>query len=189
VEVDADICRCRSLVVPAVTSVTGQALLGGFYQTLADLATTESGTQHNPAPDLVYISRGGAAIRRVVTTAFEDKLRTLGFTVCRPEDMSFAEQVKLFRSARVIVASHGAALANAVFCRQGTTIVEILSSSDTARGRIFRAICSLNKLEHILYIGRATSIRSNGDADIDVDSEQISALVNSLKDRITTQLH
>jgi len=36
-----------------------------------------------------------------------------------------AEQAALFRGAEIIVAAHGAALANLVFCAPGTTLVEL----------------------------------------------------------------
>ncbi len=41
------------------------------------------------------------------------------------EGLPLIEQVRLFSSARLIVAQHGAALANLVFCRPGTRVLEI----------------------------------------------------------------
>lgn len=48
-----------------------------------------------------------------------------GLVVAELESMTFAEQVRLFRGARAIVAVHGAGLANMVFCRPGTTLIEV----------------------------------------------------------------
>jgi capsular polysaccharide biosynthesis protein len=56
-----------------------------------------------------------------------ERLRGLGFTVVAPETLSFAEQARLFAGAEAVVAPHGAALANAVFCRPGTRIVELFA--------------------------------------------------------------
>jgi capsular polysaccharide biosynthesis protein len=41
------------------------------------------------------------------------------------ESRSLAEQMSLFAGADAVVAQHGAALANLVWCRPGTAVVEI----------------------------------------------------------------
>ena len=42
---------------------------------------------------------------------------------------SVAEQAELFASAEVVVGTHGAALANLVFCRPGTVVVELMGTN------------------------------------------------------------
>ena len=54
-------------------------------------------------------------------------LQKLGFAQIEPEKMSVAEQARAFRSARVVVGAHGAALANLAFCRPGTHVIELFS--------------------------------------------------------------
>jgi capsular polysaccharide biosynthesis protein len=54
-------------------------------------------------------------------------LQSLGFAQIEPEKMSVAEQARAFRSARVVVGAHGAALANLAFCRPGTRVIELFS--------------------------------------------------------------
>jgi Glycosyltransferase 61 len=41
------------------------------------------------------------------------------------EKMSFSDQVRLFSRAQLVIGIHGAGLANMVFCRPGTTLVEV----------------------------------------------------------------
>jgi capsular polysaccharide biosynthesis protein len=55
-------------------------------------------------------------------------LKGYNFTVIRPGELDFIEQVALFQSAEIIVAPHGAGLSNIVFCKPGTKIIEIFSS-------------------------------------------------------------
>lgn len=63
-----------------------------------------------------YISRARAHVRHVLNDAnVVDVLRRFGFRACFLEDMSFAEQVHLFRAAERVVAPHGAGLANLLF--------------------------------------------------------------------------
>lgn len=84
---------------------------------------------HEPeASKLVYISRAGAG-RRCVTNE-EQLVRALearGFLICRLEEMSVAEQVRLFAAARVVVAPHGAGLANLAFA-DSPIVVELFPS-------------------------------------------------------------
>ena len=54
-------------------------------------------------------------------------LQRIGFAQIEPEKMSVAEQARAFRSARVVVGAHGAALANLAFCRPGTRVIELFS--------------------------------------------------------------
>lgn len=64
----------------------------------------------------VYISRARAGVRHVLNDAdVVNVLRQFGFRARFLEDMSFAEQVRLFRGAERVVAPHGAGLANLLF--------------------------------------------------------------------------
>lgn len=74
----------------------------------------------------VYVSRRGAKLRSL---ASEDELigelEKRGFTIFTPLAQDHAEQVRTFASARLVVAVHGAALTNLLFCSAGTTVVEL----------------------------------------------------------------
>lgn len=48
------------------------------------------------------------------------------FTECFLEELSVIEQIALFRDADVVAGVHGAGLANLVYCRPGTRVVEVL---------------------------------------------------------------
>lgn len=52
-----------------------------------------------------------------------------GFVAIEPEQLSLADQIKLFRSAEVVVGLGGAAMFNAAFCRAPTRIVTIESTT------------------------------------------------------------
>jgi hypothetical protein len=74
----------------------------------------------------LFISRADATSRLIRN---EDelfaRLAPLGFTRVTLSVRGVAEQAALFAQADVIVAAHGAALANLVFCRAGAAVVEI----------------------------------------------------------------
>lgn len=76
----------------------------------------------------IYISRAKASGRRVIN---EDEvmefLRPLGFVSYSLEEMSFVEQVRLFSTAKRIVAPHGAGLTNIIFSPKDTTVIEFVT--------------------------------------------------------------
>jgi hypothetical protein len=74
----------------------------------------------------LYISRQRAAVRRVINESEVEKL-LLGanFTIVELESKSWDEQVAMFSNAEVVLAPHGAALANIAFCQPGALVAEI----------------------------------------------------------------
>jgi len=82
---------------------------------------------HSPAQTgKIYISRRSVRRRRLVNEEeLENRLKLSGYQICRLETMSVDEQMKLFCSARWIVAPHGAGLSNIVFAAPGATLVEL----------------------------------------------------------------
>jgi capsular polysaccharide biosynthesis protein len=74
----------------------------------------------------LFISRSAAGGRRVVNEKeIAALLRDHGFETVRLEGISIREQAGLFSDAELIVAPHGAGLANLVFCEPGTAVVEL----------------------------------------------------------------
>jgi capsular polysaccharide biosynthesis protein len=79
---------------------------------------------------LLYASRREQSNRRLLNEAeVEALLAGLGFRIAVPGEMSVPEQIAAFSRARVVVAPHGAGLANMVFAPPGATLVEITSSA------------------------------------------------------------
>lgn len=83
-----------------------------------------TGVSPIPLPkERFYISRAQARVRRVLNeAAVMDVLGAVGFHSCRLEEMSFAEQVRLFAAAEIVVAPHGAGLANLLFSRHASML-------------------------------------------------------------------
>lgn len=77
--------------------------------------------------------------------------RERGFTVLGPEEMDDPEAV--FAAADVVVGAHGAALANLVFCRRGTRVLELVPS-DQAYPFYFTLAVSAG-LDYDCLIGRS----------------------------------
>lgn len=82
-----------------------------------------------PQGKRLYLTRATATRRRIVNEPeMRAYLETEGFETVRMEDLSIPEAANLIGSAELIVAPHGAALANLIFARSGTTIIEIFGA-------------------------------------------------------------
>lgn len=80
-------------------------------------------------PQKIYITRSQAKRRRLTNEAEVCRtLEKLGYTAVILESMPFMHQIKYLSSARSVIGLHGAGLANIVFCRPGTQVIEITSS-------------------------------------------------------------
>jgi capsular polysaccharide biosynthesis protein len=100
-------------------------------------------------PRRVLICRGLTNSRNLTNrAAMIEALKALGFTAIQPETLPFDEQVLTFAQAEVIVCEFGAAMANAIFCRPGTKVVEVIAEGqhDPWSSHLFAML----ELEHVV---------------------------------------
>lgn len=136
VEWSGDRVRCSRLVLGAARRHTASTNDGFIHSPMAMArlgdrirgAVLQSDTDTDSRPRRLYVSRADAADRRVRN---EDVLmRTLddyGFDRIVPGERSFAEQVRLFADAEIVLGPHGAGLTNTIFATE-TTLVELFGS-------------------------------------------------------------
>ena len=153
---------------------SSKAIAPWKVRVLRGLRDTFSNGMHD-SPRRLYISRRNAAVRRVLN---EDKLRPLlrkaGFWMLELEALPWREQVRLFSHADVILAPHGAALANAAFCKPGTLIAEIATRESL---KCYHRLASSASLPYRLIEGtpeiktdRAFRARENEDMTVNEDA-------------------
>jgi hypothetical protein len=101
----------------------------------------------------LYISRRDAAVRRI---ANEDEivpgLLRRGFQMVVMSGQSPEAQAGLFQGADVVVAHHGAALANLAFCDPGTLVIELFHGGHF--GACFARMAQLGQLRYGFGVGR-----------------------------------
>jgi len=119
---------------------------------LADLYIKHYGFAAGGGGKKVYVSRGSAELRKPKNeAALIDMLKGQGFEVHDPGRLPFREQAALFSSAGVIVAPHGAALANLMFCRPGTRVLEFFPRNFS--NPCFAMMCRAMGLEYRYLFG------------------------------------
>lgn len=121
---------CEQLIVPSLPGRAGYptsrslGLVGALVEPLVSPAAGRVFGER------LYISRDKAARRRVANeTELWAALEARGFVRVFLEDLTWREQIHAFRHAKVIVAPHGAGLANVMFCAEGTCVVELFNRS------------------------------------------------------------
>lgn len=86
-----------------------------------------AGPPAQPTPTRILVSRTRASMRRVSNQAEVAALcAAFGFTEVVLEDMPMPDQWRHFAGAEVVAAPHGSGLANMVFMRRGTLVMEFI---------------------------------------------------------------
>ena len=116
--------QCEQLLVPSLSGTVVQPSPRAL-----ELITTFASPLHQNTSSFgerLYVSRSRAQRRRVTNEAeLCAALERQRFTPVHLEDLTWAEQINAFRHAKIIVAPHGAGLANLAFCAPGTRVVEL----------------------------------------------------------------
>ncbi len=133
-----------------------------------------------PFSSKIFISRRKAGGRRIINE--NDVIATLaefGFITYVLEDMNFADEVRLFSQAKIVVAPHGAGLTNIIFS-QSLTLIELFGLSispcfaNLARGLGFQ-------YGYIQCQSPHTALRYH-DSDMIVDTIQLKKLLVQMLD-------
>ena len=106
------------------------------------------------------------------------EIRAIGFSVYCMEDLTFIEQIRLFKSSEIITGPHGAAFSFSIFCEPKTIICEILKSMPN-KGH-FYDIAVHYDLAFIRYAGVTEWNEKNQNMKINIEN-YISTLKNIIE--------
>jgi len=156
-----------------------------------DRLYTACGLPPEPARrERVYISRARARVRRVLNEeTVLAALRPLGFRSYYLEELPFAEQARLFHDAELVIAPHGAGLANLLFAGP-IPVVEFVSRVVTpvyfflalALGQTYRYVypTELGKEAHPLSPVDGRRYSQARDLDLTIDLDALRAVLDGL---------
>jgi hypothetical protein len=133
----------------------------------------------------IYVTRGPSANNRTVVN--EDALLALlaarDFEAVDPGSLSVVEQIRTFATASMILAPHGAALANLVFASPGATVIELFPAGCLLPDywRLASGVPGLTYRYLSAWGGPSRPTRGATIVrDIDVDLPALTALLDSL---------
>ncbi len=99
---------------------------GVVVRRVADRLVSYFGGNSEVKPRRCYVSRAKAAFRRIINEAeITPLLEEHGFEVVLCEDLSLAEQVRLFARTTATIGGHGAGLTNLMYCVPDSFVGEI----------------------------------------------------------------
>lgn len=124
----------------------------------------------------LYITRRLAASRRVVEEErLTQRLAQEGFTIVEAENLTFSDQIRLFKGAECVVAPHGAGLTNILFARPSCRVVELFEP--TVVRRCYRELANTLGFHHRCLVGH-THRHEGGDPDIYLSDAQLEELLS-----------
>lgn len=134
-------------------------------------------------PKKIYLKRN-ASIRNISNAAqVEPVLIAHGYTIVEPEKMSFMAQRTLFLHAEIVIATTGAACANAIFSRPGTRIVILLGKHKDMIYRYWLNMLSPIGVTVYYVLGHATTKKALGiHSDFAIDLSDMMDALTSVED-------
>ena len=166
------IFRVRELYYPSFLDKTNMwlqspALLDTYEAIAADVrrrAPPEGGLE------LIYISRLDSKRRQLLNEIeLSDALEKLGFVTVIPGEINYLQQVAMMRSARVIVAPHGAGLTNLAFAPKPSVVIEVIPSYWYSEAKsAFRVLAQIAGHHYCAVVSHDTNPQTM-DWKIDVD--------------------
>jgi len=120
----------------------------------------------------LYVTRKNSPFRKIINESdLIDDLKSNNIEMIDTDNMEIDDQIKIFSSAEVVIAPTGSALANLVFCKEGTKVLEIRPQYNFDYENIFKKrysdIC--DKLNLVYYSLDADPIKAD---KIDKNSEK-----------------
>jgi len=105
-------------------------------------------------PKNIIISRKNATERKIINEAtLEESLQSYNFKCISLESLSFIEQVTLFANANIVIATHGAGIANIIYSKKALLIELFPKQRNIRDAYYFAQITGALGLEHhaLLY--------------------------------------
>lgn len=127
-----------------------------------------AGAVTTPPTRRLFISRRNAKSRRVVNAdEIESFLLAQGFEICFPEELTVAEQVRLFAQAILVVGTHGAGFMNLWYMPAGGAVLEILEPTLIHHAYIYWTLCDALGLNWYSFLGESV-LNDVGYQDVNV---------------------
>jgi capsular polysaccharide biosynthesis protein len=103
-------------------------------------------------------------------------LKNLGFSIHKPGQMSFFEQIYLFNNANIIVGAHGAAFTNLIFCKPKTKIIEIIPKLHPST--VNKKISKVKNLNYLPFLTKNLKESEKINGDIIVNTGALKKALN-----------
>jgi hypothetical protein len=137
--------------------------------------------QDAPGGKILFVERNGGYRRAIgLDENIRGQLRELGVSFFDPTNISIKEQIQTFSNAQIIIGVHGAGIANILWCREGTKVVEIFHPKFAAW--CYAILANQLGMDYYSLGGDPGSMDINfREADVEVNWNYLIELVKKLK--------
>ena len=155
IEYDYGRIKVKKLIVPAYRFVKNDLIKNceiysfNAFRNLNSLSKKVK-SSHKFSENII-IQRKDVEQRKILNIdKLSEKLRDFNFLVYYLEEMSFEEQIALFRGAKIIIAAHGAGLSNLIFSENPVVFELFPENRDIFDAQLFYNISRALKIKHFL---------------------------------------
>ena len=126
----------------------------------------------------IYVTRESSFYRKIVNESdIIPILRAEGYKIINPELYDIDEQINIFGNADKIVAPHGSNLANIVFCKPETEVIEIAPEFIKENEKLFEEryniLSNLNNLKYKKIITDTVEVKKHSNLALKFISKQV----------------
>jgi capsular polysaccharide biosynthesis protein len=170
--------QCSKLVFPSLAA-PGGTMPKWVCDFLRSSFLNEPSKKECDGNSRIYITRRNSQSRKIVNEEeLQGLLHSHGFKETILENLSVAEQARLFSSAEIILAPHGASLSNLVFCSPATRVIEIFTPNYV--NPCYWNLSQHMHLDHHCILGSIENLseKQREDHDVYVKKEELSPLLS-----------
>ena len=157
--------------------------LAGIHEPVPTAVAALAGlAERSSASRRIYVSRENATVRKITNAPeVRDLLSRYGFENVSCESLSVREQIELFSGAEAVLGVHGAGLANIVFSRPGTRVIELSpEGTDPTGNAIYPTLAALSEqslLQVVCALEPTSASIPASHRDIHVDTGHLEGLL------------
>ena len=177
------IFKCKKLVLSSSFEATKHPMnfidpvLLNTLNYYVDKALSGAKSTCNIDKPFLFLSRQGEKRTLTNNNEISEMLSARGFYTPDLASLSFLDQVRLFRAANVIVAPHGSALSNIIFCMKNTVILELFPEGYATN--CFGLISVVQKLNYQYMVG--VDPKSNSSSPRVLHSSSMNSILLSIQ--------
>ena len=160
------------LIVPSISNTDDGVTVPELPNWLRHKFTVRGQKQNKK----IWISRENSITRKVLNEQ-EIILALKGWQIVKLESMSFLEQMKLFSSAEVVVAPHGAGLINLLWCYPKTKVIEFQDKNMLSK-KVYPLLSHNLGLEHLTFTAETVPVQMTKNGKKPKGTKRISDLIN-----------
>ncbi len=113
----------------------------------------------------IYVTREDSNYRKILNEGdVVSLLRERGYKVINPQLYEIDEQIEIFSNAEKIISTHGSNLANIIFCKPGTKILEIAPSfrdNEKILEDRYLNLCLINNLKYNKIVSDTVDVENH----------------------------